>query len=295
MKRIPTYRFYRHKYGSELLIDVVDYRNMWSDIRRTPVFTESFYSITLVEKGDEWVELNGKSCYVVGGTVVTSIPGEVWRFHDDTSMEALNLVFEKDFLLTFFRDSHFLDRFSYLSANRLSPFLQLDQAMFERLTSLYREMQQEINHPERKDEHLLRAMLYEALMLLSRAEWKADEAANATPQYTISRYVEHFERLVSDHFKNEHSTAFYADQLCITPNYLNKIVQQVLGLSTKAYIQKQLMQESCRQLEYTTLSVQEISTELGYETATYFIRSFSKLMGTTPLAYRNEKRKSPEK
>ena len=34
----------------------------------------------------------------------------------------------------------------------------------------------------------------------------------------------------------EHGTEFYAEQLCITFNYLNKIVKQVLGTSTKAYI-----------------------------------------------------------
>ncbi|WP_373825225.1 helix-turn-helix domain-containing protein, partial [Bacteroides heparinolyticus] len=63
-----------------------------------------------------------------------------------------------------------------------------------------------------------------------------------------------------------------------------------------AYIQEQRMQEACRQLRYTTLSVQEISEWLGYESATYFVRSFHKARGQTPLEYRKMVMdESPEK
>ena len=78
-------------------------------------------------------------------------------------------------------------------------------------------------------------------------------------------------------------------------NYLNKIVKQVLGTSTKAYILQRRMQEACRQLQYTTLSVEGIAEELAYKSATYFVRAFGKAMGTTPLAYRDAKAKSPGK
>lgn len=295
MKRIPIYKFYRHKYGGELLVDIVDYKAMWPDIRRTPVFTETFHSITLVLEGNELVELNGQACRVGRGTVITSIPGEVWWFHDDTSMLALNLVFEKDFLLDFFRDSHFLDQFAYLAASRPSPFLQPDEQLFFRLEGLYREMQHEINDNTQRDLHLLRALLYETLMLLSRAKMDVVDTPKPFVRIAKSHYIERFEHMVEDHFTTAHSTEFYADQLCITPNYLNKITHQVLGISAKSYIQQRRMQEACRQLEYTTLSVQEIADKLGYESATYFVRSFGKFMGTTPIAYRNRKIKSPEK
>lgn len=46
MKRIPIYKFYKHKYGDELLVDVISYEKMMPDIRRTLVFSETFYSVT---------------------------------------------------------------------------------------------------------------------------------------------------------------------------------------------------------------------------------------------------------
>lgn len=295
MKRIPLYKFYKHKYGEELLVDIVDYRDIRASMRRTPVFTETFHSITLVQEGDERVEVNGQVCRVSRGTVICSVPGEVWRFHDDTAMEALNLVFEKDFLLTFFRDNHFLDQFPYLSASRSSAFLKLNEPLFVRLETLYREMQWEISARQQKDQHMLRAMLYETLILLLRAKTNAEEPPASRSAMPASHYVERFERLVDDHFTAEHGTEFYADQLCVTSNYLNKMVKRVLGISTKGYIQRRRVQEACRQLQYTTLSVQEIAEWLGYESSTYFVRSFRKITGKTPLEFRRTKEKSPEK
>ena len=48
MKEIPVYKFFTRKYGSPLLVDVVDYDIMRPDLKKTPVFSETFYSITLV-------------------------------------------------------------------------------------------------------------------------------------------------------------------------------------------------------------------------------------------------------
>lgn len=293
MKRIPVYKFFKHKYGSELLIDIVDYANMRADIKRTPVFTETFYSITLVIDGNERVEVNGEGCRLRRGLAICSIPGEVWNFPEGTTMTALNLVFEKDFLLSFFRDPHFLNQFGYLRADRPSPFLNLGEELYSRILALYREMRQEIIGREHKDQHILRAMLYETLMLLKRADIEIVSEQSGGGGMPLSRFVERFMQLVDDNYAAQHGTQFYAGELCITSNYLNKIVRQALGKSTKAYIESRIMRDACRQLRYTTLSVQEIARRLGYDTPTYFVRSFRKQMGMTPLEYR--KQESPEK
>jgi len=290
MKRIPIYKFYKHKYGEELLVDIISFEKMMPDIRRTPVFCETFYSITLVLEGDEEVSINGRSLRTCKGMVICSIPGEVWSFRPEPKIKALNLIFEKEFLLSFFNDQHFLDRFTYLQADRKTPFLQPDEIVFERILALYRDMQQEITGCEQKDQHILRAMLYETMMLLQRvpaveAE-KTGMVQRSLVDVPVSRYVDDFVALVRDHFREEHGTKFYAECLCITPNYLNKIVHRSLGKSAKAYILDQILEEACLLLRYTTLPVSDISSQLHFDTATYFSRFFSKHKGLTPLDYR---------
>ena len=267
MKRIPVYKFYKHKYGDELLVDVISYEKMMPDIRRTPVFSETFYSITLVLDGDTSVAINGRLRKLERGLIICSIPGEVWSFEDNPQLDALNLVFEKEFLLSFFSD-----------------------AAFERIHTLYQEMRREITDYAQKDQHILRAMLYETMMLLQRVPMvdaeQVETVQRSLTDIPVSRYVDDFVQLVSDHFREEHGTEFYADRLCITPNYLNKIVRQSLGKSAKTYILDQILAEACRQLKYTTLSVADIAAQLHFDTATYFVRLFKKYMAMTPLEYR---------
>jgi len=292
MKKIPVYKFYKHKYGDELLVDVISYEKMMPDIRRTLVFSETFYSITLVLEGSDVIAVNGKSCRLEKGLIICSIPGEVWSFEAEPQIEALNLIFEKEFLLSFFSDPHFLERFSYLQADRSSPFLMADEAAFERILTLYQEMRREITDYTQKDQHILRAMLYETMMLLQRVPMvdaeQVESVQRSLTDIPVSRYVDDFVQLVNDHFREEHGTEFYADRLCITPNYLNKIVRQSLGKSAKTYILDQILAEACRQLKYTTLPVADIAVQLHFDTATYFVRLFKKYMAMTPLEYREK-------
>lgn len=292
MKNIPVYKFYKHKYGRELLVDVIDIDIMKSDIRHTPNFILAFFCIIIITDGEEEVGINGRKRLVNHGSVLCGRPGEVWSWQRDTRLKGMEFIFNEEFLLSFFSDPHFLDRFSFLQPNRQLPFMTMDVELFDRLTNLYAEMKREIDGVRgmERDEHILRAMLYEVLMLLNRAQIDED-APDMTPTKTREimsaiRYLNGFTELVEDNFIEHHHVDFYADRLFITSNYLNKVVRQRLGMSTKQYIQGKLMEEAKRLLKFTTLSVAEIATQLHYETATYFVRQFSKTVGTTPAKYR---------
>ena len=50
-KSIPRYTFYKHKYGSELLVDVVELKNIKKFLDINPVHTLTYYDITFVTEG----------------------------------------------------------------------------------------------------------------------------------------------------------------------------------------------------------------------------------------------------
>lgn len=293
MKQIPLYKFYKRKYGTELLIDVLDLDYIKAGIRRTPIHRETFYCIILITGGKEEVAVNGHSRVLQAGDAVCSLPGEVWSWQADPQLEGLVVSFEEPFLLSFFNDPHFLDRFAYLRSDRTSPFLQLDTALQERLCHLLLLMKAEIDDSRNKDQHILRAMLYETLMLLNRAECVGDSEQSMN-EVSVSRYVGDFVRMVDAEYMERHEVEYYAGKLCITPNYLNKIVRQALGTTAKIHIQRKLLEEARRLLVYTTLTVTEIAECLHFDSASYFVRFFKKQAGQTPLQYR-EKGNNPQK
>jgi AraC family transcriptional activator of pobA len=289
MKKIPLYKFNGRKYGSPLKVDVINISEMWANIHRTPFYRTTFYSVKLITKGCELISVNESQMQIEPGMIVCARPSEIWQWQENTNLEGYHLLWQDDFLLSFFSDPHFIDHFSFLRADRVSPFLKPTPELFQRLLALFSDMKHEIdiNNPE-KDQHILRAMLYESLMYL---EEKRINDNNKSISDNASRFIDRFQSLAHDHYREQHDVEYYADKLAITSNYLNKIVHTSLDINTKQYLQQLLIDEAKRQLHYTTLPVAEISRGLSFETASYFIRFFSKHTGYTPLEYRNQKNK----
>ena len=285
VKAIPLYKFYRHKYGQELLIDVLSLSSIKEGIRRTPVHRESFFQVILFTQGCGEVAIDGCRRTVRPGEAACSRPGEVWTWCADPQLEGYVLIFEEQFLLSFFNNPHIIDHFPYLQAGRTSPFLIPDAALTERLLHLLRQMKAEIDDAQSKDQHILRAMLYEALLLLNRAE---NAGGGSRPgEVSPDRYMDRFTQLADASYREHRDVEYHADQLCITSNYLNRLVGRHFGVTTKQYLNRKLAQEAKRLLAYTSLPINEIADMLHFESPSYFVRFFRKAVGQTPTRYRN--------
>ena len=93
--------------------------------------------------------------------MVCSRPGEMWKWKPETKLKGLHLLFEEEFLLSFFNDPLFLNKFPYLQADRKSTFLLPSPDLINKLKQLYEDMRREINAPaDKKDQHMLRALLF---------------------------------------------------------------------------------------------------------------------------------------
>ncbi|MFS2871679.1 helix-turn-helix domain-containing protein [Phocaeicola dorei] len=101
-------------------------------------------------------------------------------------------------------------------------------------------------------------------------------------------------RLVTDFFKllnrycvETRDVRFYADRLCITTSYLNKLCRKVLQVSPKDMIDRQTVSEIKACLTNTDWSVKKIAEELHFEDASYLCRYFRRLTCMSPIDYRN--------
>lgn len=95
-----------------------------------------------------------------------------------------------------------------------------------------------------------------------------------------------FRNLLLLHFKTVKSPAAYAGRLNISLTYLNEVVKSRTGFPVSYWIHHELMLEAKRLLFYTSLSVKEISVELGFSDHTYFSRLFKKMAGTPAGKFR---------
>lgn len=95
-----------------------------------------------------------------------------------------------------------------------------------------------------------------------------------------------FAFLLHENFKQQHSVAFYAEQLCISSKYLTQVIKNSTGFTPKAAIDHSLGVEALFLLGNYSYNIQEISNRLGFPDQSYFGRFFKRLFGISPLRYR---------
>lgn len=74
----------------------------------------------------------------------------------------------------------------------------------------------------------------------------------------------------------------------ISPAYLSTLFKKVSGQSISDTITGMRIENACRYLSETNLSLKEISNKCGYANQYYFSNSFKKKLGMSPSAYRNQ-------
>lgn len=94
--------------------------------------------------------------------------------------------------------------------------------------------------------------------------------------------------LVEESFKIKKSVAWYAEQLGITENQLNESVKKVLNHAAKYFIKQRTIIEAKEMLVMTDDSLTKISTLLGFNEVSYFIKYFIRNTDYQPRKFREE-------
>jgi len=101
------------------------------------------------------------------------------------------------------------------------------------------------------------------------------------------------EMVLSDYFNQREtlesglpSVQFIANQLNVSPNYLSSLLKQLTGKSTQVHIHEKLIEKAKEILSTSSLTVNEIAYELGFERPESFSRLFKKKTNQTPLEFR---------
>ncbi len=84
-----------------------------------------------------------------------------------------------------------------------------------------------------------------------------------------------------------------AEKFHYTPEYTSKLIKETTGMNFKQILQKIRIDRAEYLLTESNLTVLNISLQVGYENVEHFIRTFKKVHGMTPSAYRKKHIKTP--
>lgn len=75
----------------------------------------------------------------------------------------------------------------------------------------------------------------------------------------------------------------------LSPSHFSYLFKKETGFSPIEYFNQLKIQKACQYLLFTDLRIKEISQELGIEDQYYFSRLFTKMMGLSPIIYKEKK------
>lgn len=78
-----------------------------------------------------------------------------------------------------------------------------------------------------------------------------------------------------------------AEYLSINKNYFTKLFKKEMGTTPNQYIIEVRLLRAASMLTQTDYTVYQISNSCGFNTPSYFIKSFKYKFGKTPLCYRD--------
>lgn len=107
----------------------------------------------------------------------------------------------------------------------------------------------------------------------------------------VSRSRDIFRRFIGLLVRNvkEHRTvSYYADQLCISPKYLNRIVSQVTGRTASGIISETALMVAVIMLRDGSYTIKQIASAMNFATMAAFSRFFKNGMGCSPRDFRYE-------
>ena len=95
-----------------------------------------------------------------------------------------------------------------------------------------------------------------------------------------------FLTLVELHCREQHRVEWYAGQMCLAPKYLSNVVKQTLDTSPNRCIDQALLRQAKSLLSSTSLSVQQISDQLGFQNQSHFGTFFRRQTNCSPKDFK---------
>lgn len=198
-----------------------------------------------------------------------------WDMHQP--MSGFALLLEEDFInkITPLLPTHLLFELRY------NKSVHCDSKVSELITKILNLLQHELQtNVARKEIELLVAHLLRVI-----APNKNEDA--------IPKDLEQFRRfceLVEKNCAQTRHVGFYADRLNMTTETLNRLVRKMSAVSAKRWIDRCVVLLAQRRLVSEKISIERLSSDMGFTQPTHFVKFFSRLSGETPGNFQRGKR-----
>jgi len=225
------------------------------------------------------------------GTLVCVAPGQIIETNNNENYQPLGLaiLFHPDLIkgTSLGKKMGQYSFFSYDSNEALHLSIKEQQIIKDIYSKLEYELSQSI------DKHS-KSIIVNTIELLLNYCVRFYDRQFITRESVNSDILSKFENLLNNYFQSENtkdlglpSVSYFADCLCLSPNYFGDLIKKETGKSAQEHVQLKLIDEAKERIFDTEKSISQIAYDLGFKYPQHFNRMFKKNTGYTPNEYRN--------
>lgn len=290
--KINSVEQYNQLFGLETLHPLVSVVDLSQATQYPAHFTVNYGIYALFLKQTLCGDIRyGKQTYdYQEGTVTSFAPGQVAevRMKGDARPLAQGILFHPDLIkgTSLGKDIKQYSFFSYAS-NEALHLSEEEKGIF---LNCLEKTKLELQHPI--DKHSKRLISRNIELLLDYC-MRFYERQFTTRSIANKDVLSKFEDLLDDYFRGERpqveglpSVKYFADKVCLSPNYFGDLIKKETGQSAQEYIQHKLIDLAKEMILGSDKTVSQIAFELGFQYSQHFNRMFKKNVGCTPNEYR---------
>lgn len=284
---------YNSLYGFETLhplVTVVDLRKATKPLNKTQL-NYGLYGVFLKLHKSCEIKYGRKTYDYQDGTIVCFAPGQsIYATNptDEVSQPVLGLLFHPDLIrgTSLGKEIKKYTFFSYA----VNEALHLSEQEREIFIDCLRKIDIELQHGIDKHSKTLIAMNIELLLNYCMRFY---ERQFITREEENKDALTKFEQLLDTYFESTlpvqdglPSVKYFADKICLSPNYFGDMVKKETGKTPQEHIQEKIIALAKERIAETDETVSQIAYALGFQYPQHLCRLFKKRAGCTPNQYR---------
>jgi AraC-like DNA-binding protein len=243
----------------------------------------SFYQIVLFTSGGGSHSIDFNRFDVQALQMYFMVPGQIHTWEFEGEMEGYVVNFSESFFRSFLLQSDYLDSFSFFDGDSSHAVVQLPETMQGKIVGLFEEL---LFYPlpiTSQQADLIRVLLLQLFLTIEQSDAMSAEQKGRAHKPQVIR---DFQKLINQHYTKLRLPGEYAPLLHITPNHLNALCKEHLGMQAGALIRNRITLEAKRLLTNADLTISQISYALNFSDNSYFTKFFKKETGVTPEGWR---------
>ncbi len=233
-----------------------------------------FYTIIFVKEayGSHFIDFSEYK--IIPGSVFFVSPGQVHQIVvQKPDPEGDILMFNEEFLAHNFISESFIKNIGLFSCTIDTPPLELPDDALKTLTRFSEEIREAFNSDSSYKFEIISSYL--KLFFIECIKYSVIPDSDNTQKLQSGRQIIFtFKDLLKKNYKDWHKVSEYAEEMNISPDYLNSVLKNNLGKSSKELITDRIILEAKRLGLHTELSTKEIAYQLGYEDPSHFSKLF---------------------